>query len=501
MTLRSGHGFAAPYRWLLCMASLLVPAGLRADWLREWQAEFWYVCRANRGGPFGHRRIEFCLGAFPDALFHRLEDLRQTGQSVRSGLTPSQCVIALAALLVVALSAWRTVPSLRDAGETAQLHPLSHLVLIEDPKFASHSQETIPFGKYITWTHSRQRYFDDLAFYRIETESGVAQGAGSPLAGEKRSDSLQVAIASSNLFTMLGIPVRFNVSGTIDDQPLVILSDSLWRRDFAASPDITGSQLLISGHLFRIAGVAPHGAWQLPGAPDLWLLSSHPELAAGSLVSIVGHLNRSGRVEMWASTARILTSGQDGEEEVLRGIALDQLGFNPWAIYSFSALLALLTLPTLISVSMSEYGTHSHRPPLFRRLHHLVFFAAKIAILLPAAYYASLDIAWCNPAIPASTSECLQFIANFVICLFGFRWAVADQRQRCPVCLHCVAHPANVGVPGCTFLGWNGTELMCTGGHTLLHVPALPTSWFSTQRWIYLDTSWKVLFPGTNVAT
>ncbi len=31
---------------------------------------------------------------------------------------------------------------------------------------------------------------------------------------------------------------------------------------------------------------------------------------------------------------------------------------------------------------------------------------------------------------------------------------------------------------------------------TLLHVPALPTSWFGTQRWLYLDTSWKFLLVG-----
>jgi len=35
------------------------------------------------------------------------------------------------------------------------------------------------------------------------------------------------------------------------------------------------------------------------------------------------------------------------------------------------------------------------------------------------------------------------------------------------------------------------------GGHTLLHVPAQPTSWFSDQRWLYLDSSWQFLFADT----
>ncbi len=34
------------------------------------------------------------------------------------------------------------------------------------------------------------------------------------------------------------------------------------------------------------------------------------------------------------------------------------------------------------------------------------------------------------------------------------------------------------------------------GGHTLLYIPSLPTSWFSTQRWMLLDPSWKFLFAG-----
>jgi hypothetical protein len=33
----------------------------------------------------------------------------------------------------------------------------------------------------------------------------------------------------------------------------------------------------------------------------------------------------------------------------------------------------------------------------------------------------------------------------------------------------------------------------------LLHIPGLPTSWFSTQRWLYLDTSWDFLFAASGL--
>jgi hypothetical protein len=45
-----------------------------------------------------------------------------------------------------------------------------------------------------------------------------------------------------------------------------------------------------------------------------------------------------------------------------------------------------------------------------------------------------------------------------------------------------MAHPVEVGHPSQTFLAWNGTELVCERGHTLLHIPEIPTSWFDTQR-------------------
>jgi hypothetical protein len=69
-----------------------------------------------------------------------------------------------------------------------------------------------------------------------------------------------------------------------------------------------------------------------------------------------------------------------------------------------------------------------------------------------------------------------------------------DQRRRCPVCLQMLRNPVRVGQPSRNFLAWNGTELICVAGHGFLHVPEMPTSWFSTQRWLYLDASWRSIF-------
>ena len=123
-----------------------------------------------------------------------------------------------------------------------------------------------------------------------------------------------------------------------------------------------------------------------------------------------------------------------------------------------------------------------------------LFLGAKLALVASIAYFAALDMAYSQAGTYSEMAELTQLAADFLLCLFGFRWALMDQRQRCPVCLRRVTHPARVGLASQTFLGWNGTEMICTGGHTLLHVPSLPTSWFGAQRWLYLDTSWEFLF-------
>jgi hypothetical protein len=122
-------------------------------------------------------------------------------------------------------------------------------------------------------------------------------------------------------------------------------------------------------------------------------------------------------------------------------------------------------------------------------------------LLLPIVYFVSLDLAYLYTSINLSSSENLQIVFAFSICLFGLRWVLRDQRQRCPVCLKRLTHPARVGEPSRNFLAWNGTELICVAGHGLLHIPEMETSWFDTQRWLYLDPSWDVLFADPGLAT
>jgi len=181
----------------------------------------------------------------------------------------------------------------------------------------------------------------------------------------------------------------------------------------------------------------------------------------------------------------------------LSGTSLSAPVEGPWNLYEFALFLALIALPAVSSVSLGETHLTSHRPSFKQSLRRFLFLGAKFALIAGIALFASFDLAYWYTPNYSPLAECVQLISCFLVCLTGFRWALADQRHRCPVCMRRVTNPATVGLASRTFLGWNGTEMICMGGHTLLHVPALPTSWFSDQRWLYLDSSWQFLFADT----
>jgi hypothetical protein len=149
-------------------------------------------------------------------------------------------------------------------------------------------------------------------------------------------------------------------------------------------------------------------------------------------------------------------------------------------------LLSLLTLLTLNPLGIGECPANQHAPALIIRLRRWMFLALKIVLLVPTVFFAiSVVIAIFPPASPIL----------LIGWIFGLRWALADQRQRCPVCLHLLSNPVEIGSPAQTVLGWYGTELICARGHGLLYVSGAATSWCSRQRWQYLDPTWSNLRP------
>ena len=100
-------------------------------------------------------------------------------------------------------------------------------------------------------------------------------GACSASSGPCEPERLTQARVSANLFDLLGVrPEVGRAFAAGEDERsapmVVVLSDALWRRRFAADPAIVGRTILLDGAPTTVIGVAPPDM-HYPSAVDLWL--------------------------------------------------------------------------------------------------------------------------------------------------------------------------------------------------------------------------------------
>lgn len=495
MTPRFEPFFQAIDHGLLRPASLLVPSSRRAEWRMEWESELWHARQSSAASdkPFWQTEsalAAFCFGAFQDALCLRHLVPKSTRRFHHLRGSPAQVLLFLTCVLLASGLASRLLPGVRAERDFLSSQVRQGTIMIQDENAADPSAPTMFIDQVRSWQQTSQRYTDGFAFYRV---------AKLPVQLDAHvRTAWQIATASSNLFTLAGwslqsaAPVPTN-PGSV---PQLVLSDRLWRRQFKADQAIVGAFLVIDSRPSRVIGIAPDEASRLPGHSDAWLLEPNSQISSAGRGYVIAHLTPSGRSEMWGGSVHISSVDSHRSERGFWGSSLEEQPPVPSNIYWFGMLLAFLALPSLASVSLTEYCFTAHKPSWTHRIARFAFFAAKMALIMLIADFLSVDLAYWHFSPTSPSGIYIQLIASFAICLMGMHWALLDQRHRCPVCLKCVTHPALVGSASRMFLAWSGTELMCADGHTLLHVPGLPTSWFGAERWMFLDPSWHFLFAG-----
>ncbi len=124
----------------------------------------------------------------------------------------------------------------------------------------------------------RSRSFSAVAAYRLNTPGLSVKGAvpEQVLAAEVSEDYLAVLAVSPAIGR--GFARADFLAGS---EPAVILSDDIWRRMFAADPQMVGRRVLVNAVETAVIGVMPsrfhtQGAQQVwtPGTPQIWLPSS-----------------------------------------------------------------------------------------------------------------------------------------------------------------------------------------------------------------------------------
>lgn len=147
----------------------------------------------------------------------------------------------------------------------------------------------------------------------------------------------------------------------------------------------------------------------------------------------------------------------------------------PYAYLVGTLAVALLALPWII-----RFGPDDGSPRVRFSFRRWSFLAAKVVLLVTIVFFGIMDLG--SGRMVEIRPQAL--VVCFVI---AFRWALKDQRRRCPICLRRLTNPVRFGGPSQMFLDWYGTELVCADGHGMMHVPEIPSSSYASQRWLSLD--------------
>jgi hypothetical protein len=151
--------------------------------------------------------------------------------------------------------------------------------------------------------------------------------------------------------------------------------------------------------------------------------------------------------------------------------------------FAFAAALASLAAE---GCPVSRYG--------LRYWAFLAWKAVAIAALLSVGWIeggTAVRVHAANPAVRVwvgGIGLALAFVVSFGCAL---RWAFADQRRRCPVCLRRLSMPVAVGSWASMFEP-AATELLCGEGHGALALAESAAA--GRDRWTTLDSSWSELF-------
>jgi hypothetical protein len=481
---------------LLRWAAWLVPVPERAEWLAEWKAELWHIwhfhsCQ-SRNCFRGNREVtNFCLGSFSDAFWLRWRNPHSMYRRVFRIGSASRCSIGLALWTAISVLLCLSLPEARKAMRPQPYHAADGLIMISSGGYAGAQDPSIRFEDYESWRTSTRHLFTGLAFYQpIRRRVHVARHRGA---------ELSIGRASDNLFQLLNLPLPANASPRSNDaySAKLFLSQKAWSEYFGSDAHVAGSVIDLAGLRVLIAGVLSKDSPPLPGQLDAWLLEDERHLKMLPLKSegfVLAHLRTAASRQRTDEWQRLTVPREDGISDRFDCISLAQQARLPFSIFLFTLIVAMIALPATTALPLGEYPRHSGRLPWVVSTRRWIFFWSKLALVVPLVFFTSIDAAYGTHAPGSTAGQYIQLATSFFGFLFAFRWVLQDQRKRCPVCLRVLSNPARVGLASRNFLAWNGTELICSGGHGLLHIPELPTSWFGTQRWLYLDPSWGSLF-------
>jgi hypothetical protein len=505
---RSIRGLIWQSTLMLRTASLLVPASQRHQWYREWYAEVWHwVQFLDESGRLNSTsRLELlrhCWGAFPDAAWHRFSRDQFKHTIDEAPLSARFCLISVTLLFLFVILASGFAPTVRSASSRLPFYQPERVVSLSFHGNFSHYHEGTLFNSVADWSR------------RSRTASAIAAYSFHPAEIRQNNVSFTTLTArvSPNLFDLLGngagMGRLFHSGDELDCRDCIVVTHRFWKSQLRSDPRIVGKVLRVGSTDERIIGVLPvNFTFVLPEA-SIWMLPKNDPKISNSA-------DFTGAVLRLAPGASLVRAREEfggftDRAESSFGYAKMNLESMESRIHQGAKLYITFTLLSLLGglavASTRLAAARTRRLQLGWRgiLRWWSFLAVKTLLLLSTCFMVSLELS--SRISIALTGTIDPFVGPFstwfflVTGLLALSWSMHDQCRRCRICLKRLGNEASVGVASYLLLDWWGTELVCSDGHGLLHVPEMKSSWLEFEQWVHLDESWKPLFEDKPVST
>ncbi|MGA7415667.1 MAG: hypothetical protein WBW33_34660 [Bryobacteraceae bacterium] len=475
-------------RRLVQAASRLVPHADRESWQREWEAEIWHRWRFLAGeGAWsreeGFRLLLCCCGSFADGAWHfsRRQSVQERFQE--HARSPWVCLVALLGPLC-AVGLITGFPATRQLLMPLPYRDGSQLSLISLHSYTTGKESGVRAVMLPEW----------------KEKSHLLAGGAQPITPfnwmELKQDFPDAPIkpllisVEPAFFSLLGVNVE---EGAVPTGTALLLSHRAWVSLLHSNPKAVGGSVTIQGQSYRVAGILPEHFWFLSRRPAIYFVMPHlPDNRVMALARAKPGVTASVLEKELVSICR-----QDGFSVAASQphvVSLVDTLAAPVYFFAAAVLGGLVCLARLGSLRTAF--RRDLRVAVVRRLS---FFAAKAAIGLSAVFCAGLELSRGEasillPRMDSASGPGLAWL-YLLSAMAVLLWAWADQRARCRVCLRLLCFPVRIGCPGCLLLDWAGTELLCSEGHGVLHVPDMVVSWDNqADHWIALDDSWRDCF-------
>lgn len=433
-----------------------------------------------------------CWGAFPDAAWHRFDQKRVLRAFDEVPRTARFCLGVVLFALIFLVLVTGLAPTIRSGLKPLPFREPDRLAYLSLHGSSTMYDEGTLFRAAGQWAD------------RSKTAETVAAYSWHPVELTFSQDTVRniSARVSPNFFELLGNKAALGRVFTPGDEitcpRCVVITHRLWATQFKSDRNIVGSPISVDGRFETVIGVLPESFVFIYPEVSVWLLPPWGTTIAnfgdrtGAVVRMERHV-----ILAQAKKEFVRMAETDGysQPQMESFVSRAHQGAK---IYLFFTVLSLLGGIALGSSRLGGAKTRKVKLSFRHTLRWWGFFTLKTLLLLSICFVGSLELTGRISIVLSGSVH--PMVGPFSTWLFlvtamvALSWSLHDQGRRCRFCLRRLGNEASVGTPGYLLLDWWGTELACSDGHGLLHVPEMKSSWQEFDQWVSLDESWKPLF-------